>query len=149
MMVSTILYRLRRLFLFCCFLCFAQVAVAEASVVVIGNSSSSMSSLNKKQVKDIFLGKVKTLPDGTKVEVVDLKVGHSTRNKFYRLVVKKNSNQLKAYWAKLVFSGKGAPPNALNSDSAVKSWVAAAPGRIGYINPESLDSSVKVLLTAP
>lgn len=116
------------------------------AAVVIGNPSLPVSQLNVQQVSDLFLGKTKKLPDGTAVTVVDHQDGEPVKEEFYKNVIGKSPNQLKAYWAKIVFTGEGAPPKALAGDQAVKQHVATTPGAIGYVDDKVVDGSVKVLL---
>ena len=104
-----------------------------------------MDSLTSAQVKDLFLGKVTSLPDGTKVTVIEHKDGEAVKEEFYDKVVGKSPSQLKAYWAKIIFTGEGFPPKAYSGDKTVKNHVSATPGAIGYISAESMDKSVKVL----
>ena len=58
----------------------------------------------------------------------------------------KDASQIKAYWAKRVFTGKGTPPEIKPSESAVVRWVAGGSGRIGYVSAGAVDGSVRVLL---
>jgi len=126
---------------------FASVAIASAEVAVIGNVSTS--SLDAKQVKSIFLGKTDKLPDGSAVEVIDIKEGSAVRDEFYGKVVGKNTSRIKAYWGKRIFTGKGTPPDTVAFEADVKAWVAGASGRIGYVSAGALDGSEKVLLRMP
>ena len=125
---------------------FMGVASASADVVVIGNKGLSASSLTAAQVKSLYTGDTKSLPDGTKAKIIDLEVGSASRDEFYQKVVKKTPKQMKAHWAKRIFTGKGSPPRALGDDASVKVWVARTPGGIGYVDEASVDDSVKVLL---
>ncbi len=63
--------------------------------------------------------------------------------------MKKDEGELRAYWSKLMFGGKGQLPRELADDAAVKSFVAGNPDAIGYVDGKVLDSSVKVLLIVP
>lgn len=118
---------------------------AQAGVVVIGNPNISANALDTAQISDIFLGKTTSLQDGTKVTVIDHQDGEAVKAEFYEKVVGKNVNQLKAYWAKLIFTGEGVPPKAYSGDKSVRDQVAATPGAIGYVDAGSVDKSVKVL----
>ncbi len=60
-------------------------------------------------------------------------------------VLKKSASQLKAYWSKLIFTGKGAPPKSVESAQEMLSLVASNPNIIGYVDAKELDSSVKVI----
>ncbi len=120
-----------------------------ADVAVIGNKSIAADSLTARQISNLWLGKSKFIPGGGKPIVVDQVSGTSVHNDFYKNVVKKNGSQLKAYWAKVVFSGKRAPPMVLMSDADVINWVASTPGGLGYIDSASVNETVKVLFRNP
>jgi len=120
-----------------------------AEVVVIGHPGITADSLSVKQVAKIWLGKSKRIPGGGKAKVVDQKPGSAVRDEFYKKAVRKTDSQLKSYWAKVMFTGKGAPPKALADDAAVKDWVVATPGGLGYVDSGSVDDKVKVLLRLP
>jgi len=117
-----------------------------AGVAVIGNSGLSINSITAAQAAAIFLGKMTALQDGTQLTAIDHVDGADIKDEFYEKVVGKSSAQLKAHWAKIVFTGEGIPPKAYISDKTVRERVAATPGAIGYISTESVDKSVKVLL---
>ena len=121
---------------------------AIAGVAVVTSSKSSVNSLNKKQVAKIFLGKTKSFPNGSKATPLDLDSG-KTRNKFYSDAVKKTESQVSAYWARLIFTGKGQPPRKVFDDAEVLSAISADKSVVGYIDEGSVNSRVKVLLTLP
>jgi len=114
---------------------------ALADIAVIASSGSATSSLSAKDVKKIFLGK------STAMTPVDQADGSATRNTFYEKAANKNESQMKAYWSKMIFSGKATPPEIATDDAAVKAWVASNKNGVGYIDSGSVDGSVKVLLT--
>lgn len=116
-----------------------------ADVAVVANNGISADSITTGEAKKIWLGKSKSL-GGTKLKVVDLPQGNVSRNHFYATVVKKNGKKLKAYWAKIVFSGKGTPPKILETDADVIAWVAKTPGALGYVDSSAAGDLVKVLL---
>lgn len=119
---------------------------AGAEVLVIGSAGSGVSRLSGSDVEELYLGKAVQLPDGTRAEVVDLPGGHPVRDEFYQKVIGKDPSQIKAYWAKRIFTGKGSPPDTKPSEDAVVQWVADKPGRIGYVSPSADTESVSVLL---
>src|SRR3569832_2468361 len=123
-----------------------MVSPAIAGAVVSGNPSLSVSQLNAQQVSDFFLGRASKLPDGSAVLFVVLLVGVFFLVVFYKNVVGKSPSQLKSYWAKIVFTGEGAPPKSLSGDQAIKHHVATTPGAIGYVDDKVVDGSIKVLL---
>jgi len=124
---------------------FALPHALWADVVVITNKSTKVDSLSASEVKNIFLQKKKSFPDGSVAVVGDQSSKSSVREEFNKKVLGKSSKKLKRYWSKMVFSGKGVQPKVIGDDSAVKEWVAKTPNSLGYISDKSLDDSVKVL----
>jgi len=118
---------------------------ALADVAVITNPGSGVSTASSGDVKALFLGKSKTIA-GKSLTPVEQKSG-GARGSFNDKVLGKSDSQLKAYWTKLLFSGKGSPPKGLADDAAVKAHVAANANSIGYIDSAAVDGSVKVILT--
>jgi ABC-type phosphate transport system substrate-binding protein len=114
--------------------------VFAQSVAVIVNPKHG-GGLSAEQVSNIFLGKSSDLTG------VDLPDGSVARDAFYQKVTGKDAAQVKAYWAKLVFTGKAQPLKEMASDAEVKKFVASNPGAIGYIDKGAVDGSVKVVLT--
>ncbi|KPH64739.1 phosphate ABC transporter substrate-binding protein [Pseudoalteromonas porphyrae] len=119
--------------------------VAFADVAVIVNPSNS-NSLDKNEIKKIYLGKSKSFADGVKVNPVNQN-GNSVVDEFNNKVVGKSSSQLNAYWSKLVFTGKGTPPEKLDSDQAVIDFVVSNADSIGYIDSAKVSDAVKVIAT--
>lgn len=119
---------------------------AYADVVVIVSSKSPVTSLTAEQATRIFLGKVVTFPNGQPVVPIDQPEGSQARDDFYSKVAHKNTSQLTAYWAKIIFTGDGRPPKLIAGDVAVRKTIANDPNAIGYIDAKALNRSVKVVL---
>ncbi|REL26523.1 phosphate ABC transporter substrate-binding protein [Thalassotalea euphylliae] len=117
---------------------------ASAQVAVIVNSANG-NSLSDSDISRAFLGKLKTFTDGQTINAVNSKSGNQARSEFEKLVLKKSSAQVKAYWSKRLFTGKGKPLKELASDADIISFVASTPNAIGYVDAGSVDGSVKVL----
>jgi hypothetical protein len=117
-----------------------------ADVAVIVNPANG-AALSDNDISRLFLGKLKKFPSGDKATPVNLKFGSATRNEFEKKVLKKSSSQIKAYWSKLVFSGKGKPPKELASDSDIIALVAGDAGAVAYVDAASVNDSVKVIKT--
>jgi len=120
------------------------MSLAEVAVIV---NASNGNALADSEISRAFLGKLKSYGDGSGITPVNLKVGNDTRTAFEKNVLKKSSSQVKAYWSKLVFSGKGKPPKELGSDADVVNFVAGNPGAIGYVDAGSVNDKVKVIMT--
>ncbi len=120
--------------------------LAEVSVVV---HPSNGATPDAGIVGKIYLGKVKRFPGGGTATPVDQAEGSATRAVFQQKIVKKNASQYKSYWSKMIFTGKGQPPKAIDSDAAVIDLVSSNPSTIGYIDSSAVTDGVKVILTIP
>lgn len=127
-------------------LCLAASFYSKADVAVVVSADSAVTA-SPAEISRLFLGKLKKFSDGTKAEIVYAKEGSGIRQEFDEKALKKSPSQIKAYWSKLLFSGKGSPPKELASDAEVKTKVASGSGVIGYIDASAVDGTVKVLTT--
>lgn len=117
---------------------------AEVSVVVHPSNSAS---IDKEAVSRIFLGRMKDFNGNGEAVPIAQEEGSPARSEFNDKVVGKSDSQLKSYWSKLVFTGKGTPPKEVVSDAEILKLVSENPAMIGYVDSGSVDSSVKVVLT--
>ena len=116
-----------------------------AEVVVIGHPSLPVNELDLQKVKDIWLGKIKHLADNVPVRPIDQSPSSKVRDDFYMKSLDKSPQQVKAYWARITFTGKDEAPLTFSDDATVRAWVANHPNAIGYIDSASADNGVKVL----
>lgn len=121
-------------------LAFCATCAGAADLVVIANPAAA-TPLTKDQVADLFLGKSQSLAP------VDQSDSSAVYAEFYRKATGRDIAQVKATWARLVFSGKAQAPRQLPDSAAVRRAVAADPKAIGYIEKSAVDSSVKVVLS--
>ena len=118
-----------------------------AAVVVIAHPDNGDQSLSAAQVKRIFLGKSKCFPNGEIAVPINQQEQQQSRIDFDASLLKKSASQLKAYWSKLIFTGKGTPPIDVGGDDDVRQLVADNPNIVGYIDAAKVDDSVKVIFT--
>ncbi|MCS4306923.1 ABC-type phosphate transport system substrate-binding protein [Rheinheimera pacifica] len=117
-------------------------AVADIAVVV---NPANANAVSADDLNRLFLGRASSFADGSKATPLNMAEGKTARDEFDSKVLNRSAAQLKAYWSKLVFTGKGTPPKELADDAAVKAAVAADSSAIGYISSSSVDSTVKVV----
>ena len=115
---------------------------AEISVIV---HPSQASTLDQKQISKIFLGKSTKFPDGTAAIPINLPEADASRLAFDSKVLKKSAQQIKSYWSKQVFTGKGRPPRQEDSASEVIAIVKDNPSIIGYVDSSAVTADVKVI----
>jgi ABC-type phosphate transport system substrate-binding protein len=122
-------------------------AGASAEVVAVVSANNPVSTLSKSEVADMFLGKMTRFPDGRQVLPIDQVENSSEREEFYLKFAGKSPAQIKAYWSKIIFTGRGQPPPEVANDIEVKKFVAKHPDAIGYIDQNLVDDSVKIIRT--
>ncbi|RLA69016.1 MAG: hypothetical protein DRG24_09200, partial [Epsilonproteobacteria bacterium] len=125
------------------FLLLAGYLTVYSDILVVVSKDSMVETLDKHTVQRIFLNKTRSFPNGERAEAIE-GVPSELKQDFYRLVADKSKTQLRSYWAKQVFTGKGKPPKQMNSDDLVI-YIAQNPDAISYISVEQLSDSLKVV----
>lgn len=118
----------------------------DAAIAVVVHPSNH-TSLTQDELVRLYTGKLSAFPDGSSAVPVNLADAAPLRADFDQKALGRSSSQIKAYWSKLVFTGKGTPPKEVASDDEVLTLVANNPNLIGYIAAEAVSDQVKVLLT--
>lgn len=120
----------------------ASAASAEVAVIV---HPSNAATLDQAEIARLFTGRGTTFNNGSKATPFNLAEAAPARAQFDTKVLNKSSSQMKAFWSKLVFTGKGTPPKEMASDAEMKSTVSSDPTAIGYIDASAVDDTVKVV----
>lgn len=120
----------------------APLAADEVAVV---SAKSTITTLSKTQMADIFLGKTTRFPDGAPVVPIDQSEGTVARDAFYMWITGKSAGQMKAYWSRIIFTGRGQPPRIAANSRETRKLVAANPDTIGYVEPQFVDDTLRVV----
>ena len=123
------------------------VRPALAGIAVVVNHGNPINILTAEEVKEIFLKKVTTFPDGGPATPVYQDEDAEIYHVFAEKVLEKDITHLKSYWSGQIFSGKNTLPEVAKGDAAVKHTVSGVPEAIGYIDSRHVDKSVKVVFT--
>lgn len=122
--------------------------LASESIAVIGNQSLNIESLSNQQIKRIFLGKSRFLPNNDKVRTVNINIDDPLFERFLREVLNKSVSQYNSSWSRAMFSGRvNYVPTELQSIEDIKLYVSNNPDAIGYIPTSEVDNSVRVLFS--
>lgn len=114
-----------------------------AEVSVIGSPGLPVDVITKDQAENLFLGKAQNI-NGVSVSIFDLSGSEAARAEFLEKVMGKTESQLKAYWSRQVFTGKGQPPKQGSAGDAVE-FVTSSNEGISYVDSGSVPDGVKVL----
>lgn len=117
-------------------------ALANVSVIV---HPSNNNTIDTALIEKIYTGKAKAFDDGTKITAVRLSESNPLTEEFNGKALNKSASQLKAYWSKLIFTGKGTPPKEVDNDAEMLKLVAANPDHIGFVSSSSVTGDVKVV----
>lgn len=132
--------RILSLLLLCSAL-FCQPVWAEIAVIV---HPSNTVTLSPHSIARIFLGKQKTFTGEIKAIPLDQNINTRIYADFSRTVLRRHPQQVKAYWAQQLFTGKGTPPRSVSSAEELKSLISQNPSFIGYIDAALTDERVRV-----
>ena len=120
----------------------------QGELLIVTSTRSGNIELSREHAEKLFLGRSVTLADGTPITLVDLPIG-SVRDDFYQKLTSKNPAQIRAYWSRLVFTGRALPPREADSVADAKQWLAETPNLIGYLDKADITSGMRVLLRLP
>jgi len=119
-------------------------ACAEIAIIV---HLQNTVKLNKTDISQLFLGQVSSFPNGAIAIPVALSRDNNSREIFNETVLNKTENQYKAFWSRLVFTGKASPPSEFKDSSQLRDLVSKNPAFIGYIDSRRINDTVKVIAT--
>ena len=120
---------------------------ATAAVVAVVSARSPITALTRSQVADIFLGRSTRYPNGDPAVPIDQLESSVARDEFYARFTGKPPAQVKAYWSKVIFTGRGQPPPEAPSETELKKRLAGDPLAIGYVDQAAVDASLRVVET--
>lgn len=106
-----------------------------ANFVVVGHALADGMVLRSDELRDLLLGRTRTLPDGHKVSLVLMDDGPANAELLQRLTGK-SAMQFKRHWRQLVFSGKGVMPRFVDSESELLEFVRTEVGALGAVGSQ-------------
>jgi ABC-type phosphate transport system substrate-binding protein len=122
--------------------------VRADELYVFTNKSVPDNTLSAAELKNIFLGKKVRWADNQRVDCVMLK-DSTCQESFLNQHIRKTSFQFNNYWKKQIFTGKGQPPRAFDSEQALINYVAQTSGAIGFSCSRPSGAGVKVVAISP
>lgn len=124
---------------------FLAALTAHAEIVVVVGAKSSVNTLTKAQISDLYLGKAKDFPSGGGVALTTVLGSGSLKDEFFDKVLGKTDSQARSIWARLTFTGSGTAPKELTDSAEVKKLATNNPNVIGFIDKAAVDAQVKVI----
>ena len=124
----------------------AAVATSSAAgeLVVIVHATREV-ELSSGEVSQIYLKQRRFWSNGESIIALNRNSDSNARRIFDRAIFGRNTKRLAVYWNRRYFDGVF-PPSTLASDEAMKHFVANERLAVGYIHPDLVDASVRVVL---
>ncbi|ENO90738.1 hypothetical protein [Thauera linaloolentis] len=118
----------------------------RAELLIATARDGAVEALSRDEAEQLYLGRRATLAARTPLLLLDLPPGES-RDQFYRLLTGKNPSQIRAYWSRMVFTGRALPPKEAADASDARRLLLENPGAIGYLPSHyANDPSLRILL---
>jgi ABC-type phosphate transport system substrate-binding protein len=126
-----------------CIMSLAVPSLAQSDeYVIVANKQLQGTSINKANLKGIYLREIKSWGNGGG-EIVP--VDFSTEDRFYQNLFQKNYTQMQAYWLNMRIKYSVSLPVSKKDAESVKEFIASNKDAIGFIRSGDLDDRVKVL----
>jgi len=125
-----------------------RIFAAEDAVVIVTNPEVT-DSLNKDEIKQIFLGKKTQWKDNSSIIFI-LPDNDQLLIDFLKTFIGKSPEQFENYWKKQVFTGKGKMPKVIRTTAELTAFVAENKGTITFMSREDVDDTqVNILSFQP
>jgi len=116
----------------------------QADPVVVVSANSSLGALTQDEVRQIFNGQARRV-SGVSVEALALPSRGDAREAFYQQVLGKSAEQMKSYWARMIFTGRGMPPREVSSEQEMVMLVGSNRNFVGYLDASQVTPDLKVV----
>jgi len=115
-----------------------------ADYVIIVNKDNA-NTVDPTFVAKLYRGDAKSWPAGGNASLYALKEDNPLRAEFDKNILDKTPSQSRAYWAALMFSGKGTGPKIVETDEDVIKAVSENKNALGYVSAKAATPAVKVI----
>ncbi len=117
---------------------------AESDFVLVVHPGNDVVSISSQDVELIFLSRKRMWPDGETIAAV-INENPKIYGVFSYTVLKRSPRQYLLFRKKMLFRGQGMPPPSVQTDKEVIEYVATHVGGLGYVSPEAVTPTVKVV----
>lgn len=122
------------------------VAARADDLAIVVNKACGLDHVTSAELAKYFKAEKTKAPDGTRLVLVVQDAGRPERDVALKKIYKMSESEYSDYFVEATFTGAvAAAPKSLPSSAAVKQFVAATAGGLGYIAASEADDSVKVL----
>jgi len=116
------------------------------NLIVVTNKDVSMASIDDNEIRRLFLGKSRRLPNG---DVAALAAYAPLRAFFNSRILGRSDTDVARIWSKLKFSGKQAPPQTFDNVDAIVEYVKSTPNALAYLPNSYRRDEVRIMAYIP
>ena len=113
-------------------------------IYIICHKDVPVDTLNKSDIKNIFLGKKTSWDNQKKITIVLLKTD-DVYKEFLKVYIKRSAQQYRLYWRNMVFTGEGFIPKSFKSEENIIQFVSKTDGAIGFLPFKTDNSEIKYI----
>lgn len=101
--------------------------------------------LSRTELSDIFLGRRSQFPNGDPAIPVNHRETSDAYRLFYSQFLNLSPAQVRSHWSRLIFTGRGQPPQTVPDGNAMADKIAEGNRGIGYLDIEFVDERLQVV----
>lgn len=123
-----------------------QAAHPKEGLAIVVNRENPVENLSMAELRTVFLGERSHWPNGRRITLVMMEPGQPERDTMLRDVCRMSEPDLRRRYLQGLLTGEVlVSPKTLANPLGVRKFVFNVPGAIGYLRPEDVDDSVKVI----
>jgi phosphate transport system substrate-binding protein len=123
-----------------------EAAHPKESLAIIVNRENPIESLSMAELRTIFLGERSHWANGRRITLVMMEPGQPERDSIVRDVCRMSESDLRRRFLQGLLTGEVlVSPKTLATPVGVRKFVFNVPGAVGYLRPEDVDDTVKVV----
>lgn len=118
----------------------------EESLAIVVNLANPTDDMPLNELRAVFLGERSHWPNGRRITLVMMEPGQPERDAALREVCRMSEPDFRRHFLQRLFTGEAlVSPKTLATPVGVRKFIFNVPGAIGYLRPEDVDATVKVL----
>jgi ABC-type phosphate transport system substrate-binding protein len=126
--------------------CVEASRTRQESLAIVINLTNPADDMTLTELRAVFLGERSHWPNGRRITLVMMEPGQSEREAVLREVCRMSESDFRRRFLQGLLTGEVlVSPKNLATPMGVRKFVFNVPGAIGYLRPEDVDGTVKVL----
>lgn len=123
-----------------------QAARSKESLAIIVNHDNPIDNMSMAELRTVFLGERSHWPNGRRITLVMMEPGQPERDTVVHDVCRMSESDFRRRFLQGLLTGEVlVSPKTLATPVGVRKFVFNVPGAVGYLRPEDVDESVKVI----